>query len=143
MKKWCVFHILFLKQSVVTNGSVKIAPFDVRPSILELMKGDTGVLEVVFAPQSVRSYTQEITIVCDNCHVKHFTLRGQCTLCIIHNIKTVVWCNGVARASTNLWVFFKVHTSICRIIFLFNSFKNIVAFKDSEEVVFITVALEV
>uniref|UniRef100_A0A8W8MX88 Deleted in lung and esophageal cancer protein 1 n=1 Tax=Magallana gigas TaxID=29159 RepID=A0A8W8MX88_MAGGI len=63
-------------KSVVTNGSVKIAPFDVRPSILELMKGDTGVLEVVFAPQSVRSYTQEITIVCDNCHVKHFTLRG-------------------------------------------------------------------
>lgn len=144
MKKWCVFHILFLKQSVVTNGSVKIAPFDVRPSILELMKGDTGVLEVVFAPQSVRSYTQEITIVCDNCHVKHFTLRGQCTLCIIHNIKTVVWCNGVARASTNLCFFvFKVHTSICRIIFLFNSFKNIVAFKDSEEVVFITVAPEV
>lgn len=95
-----------MKQSVVTNGSVKIAPFDVRPSILELMKGDTGVLEVVFAPQSVRSYTQEITIVCDNCHVKHFTLKGQCNLCIIHSIKTVVGCNGVAIASTNLWGFF-------------------------------------
>lgn len=82
--------ILFLKQSVVTNGSVKIAPFDVRPSILELMKGDTGVLEVVFAPQSVRSYTQEITIVCDNCHVKHFTLKGQCTWCMSRVTKILV-----------------------------------------------------
>jgi hypothetical protein len=63
-------------QSVVTNGSVKIPPFDVRPSMLELMKGDTGVLEVVFAPHSIRKYTQEVTIVCDNCHVKHFTLKG-------------------------------------------------------------------
>ena len=63
-------------QSVVTNGSVKIPPFEVRPSILELMKGDTGVLEVVFAPHAVRSFTQEITIVCDNCQVKHFTLKG-------------------------------------------------------------------
>lgn len=75
---------------MVTNGSVKIAPFDVRPSILELMKGDTGVLEVVFAPQSVRSYTQEITIVCDNCHVKHFTLKGQCTWCMSHVTKILV-----------------------------------------------------
>ncbi|XP_061179869.1 deleted in lung and esophageal cancer protein 1-like isoform X2 [Saccostrea echinata] len=64
-------------KSVVTNGNVKIPPFDVRPSMLELMKGDTGMLEVVFAPHSVRSYSQEITIVCDNCHVKHFTLKGE------------------------------------------------------------------
>nr|XP_022304299.1 deleted in lung and esophageal cancer protein 1-like isoform X2 [Crassostrea virginica] len=67
-------------KSVVTNGSVKIPPFEVRPSILELMKGDTGVLEVIFAPHAVRSFTQEITIVCDNCHVKHFTLKGEAQL---------------------------------------------------------------
>ena len=79
----CDVLVLFLMlhrppfiQSVVTNGSVKIPPFEVRPSILELMKGDTGVLEVIFAPHAVRSFTQEITIVCDNCHVKHFTLKG-------------------------------------------------------------------
>ncbi|XP_056008414.1 deleted in lung and esophageal cancer protein 1-like isoform X2 [Ostrea edulis] len=64
-------------KSVVTNGSVQIPPFDVRPSMLELMKGDTGVMEVVFAPHAIRKFTQEITIVCDNCQVKHFTLKGE------------------------------------------------------------------
>lgn len=64
-------------------------------------------------------------------------------MCIIYNIKIVVGCNGVVRVLINLWGFFKVYISICRIIFLFNSFKNIVVFKDFEEVVFIIVVLEV
>lgn len=68
-------HILSF-QSVVTNGTVSMSPFDVRPSVLELMKGETGVIEVVFSPKQVRSFTQEVTLVCDNCHIKHFLLRG-------------------------------------------------------------------
>lgn len=65
-------------------------------------------------------------------------------MCIIYSIKIVVGCNGVVRVLINLCFFvFKVYISICRIIFLFNSFKNIVVFKDFEEVVFIIVVLEV
>ncbi|XP_069130810.1 deleted in lung and esophageal cancer protein 1-like isoform X4 [Argopecten irradians] len=63
-------------KSVVRNGSVIIQPFEVRPSVLELMKGESGVIEIIFTPPSVKSYTQDITLVCDNCHVKHFTIKG-------------------------------------------------------------------
>ena len=65
-----------LFQSVVRNGSVSLPPFIVRPSVLELMKGESGVIEVIFSPPSVKSYKQEMTLVCDNCHVQHFTLEG-------------------------------------------------------------------
>lgn len=64
-------------KSVVTNGSVSLPPFDVRPSVLELMKGESGVLEVVFSPKAVRHFSQEMTLVCDNCNVRHFLLQGE------------------------------------------------------------------
>ncbi|XP_033743778.1 deleted in lung and esophageal cancer protein 1-like isoform X2 [Pecten maximus] len=63
-------------KSVVRNGSVLIQPFEIRPSVLELMKGESGVIEIIFTPPSVKSFNQEITLVCDNCHVKHFTIKG-------------------------------------------------------------------
>ncbi|XP_060064823.1 deleted in lung and esophageal cancer protein 1-like [Ylistrum balloti] len=63
-------------KSVVRNGSVSIQPFEIRPSVLELMKGESGVIEIIFTPPSVKSYSQEVTLVCDNCHVKHFTIKG-------------------------------------------------------------------
>lgn len=63
-------------QSVVTNGAVAMPPFNVRPSVVELMKGESGVIEVIFSPKSVRSFTQEMTLVCDNCNVSHFMLQG-------------------------------------------------------------------
>lgn len=62
---------------MVTNGSVSLPPFDVRPSVLELMKGESGVLEVVFSPKAVRHFSQEMTLVCDNCNVRHFLLQGK------------------------------------------------------------------
>ncbi|KAK3108686.1 hypothetical protein FSP39_013370 [Pinctada imbricata] len=64
-------------KSVVVNGGVALPPFEIRPSVLELTKGQTGIMEVIFTPQSIKSYTQEMTIVCDNCHVRHFTLKGE------------------------------------------------------------------
>ncbi|XP_021361346.1 deleted in lung and esophageal cancer protein 1-like isoform X1 [Mizuhopecten yessoensis] len=63
-------------KSVVRNGSVHIQPFEIRPSVLELMKGESGVIEIIFTPPSVKSYSQDVTLVCDNCHVKHFTIKG-------------------------------------------------------------------
>ncbi|CAG2230526.1 unnamed protein product [Mytilus edulis] len=64
-------------KSVVTNGAVAMPPFNVRPSVVELMKGESGVIEVIFSPKSVRSFTQEMTLVCDNCNVSHFMLQGE------------------------------------------------------------------
>ncbi|KAK3588190.1 hypothetical protein CHS0354_012251 [Potamilus streckersoni] len=64
-------------KSSVNNGSVHLPPFEIRPSVLELLMGETGVIEVVFCPPAVKTYTQEFVMVCDNCHVKHFTLKGE------------------------------------------------------------------
>lgn len=71
-------HHKFLSQfqSVMVNGSVILPPFEIRPSTMELASGQTTVIEVMFRPTAVRIYTQEFTILCDNCHAKHFTLKG-------------------------------------------------------------------
>ncbi|XP_033106181.1 deleted in lung and esophageal cancer protein 1-like [Anneissia japonica] len=56
---------------------VKLEPFDVQPAMFELPAGYSTLLQVVFTPPSVETFTQNITMVCDNCHVKHFTLKGE------------------------------------------------------------------
>ncbi|CAC5401955.1 unnamed protein product [Mytilus coruscus] len=79
INSWVFGHKKFgsSKSSVVTNGAVAMPPFNVRPSVVELMKGESGVIEVIFSPKSVRNFTQEMTLVCDNCNVQHFTLQGE------------------------------------------------------------------
>ncbi|PVD31091.1 hypothetical protein C0Q70_10369 [Pomacea canaliculata] len=64
-------------KSVMVNGSVILTPFEIRPSTIELASGQTTVIEIMFRPTAVRIYTQEFTILCDNCHAKHFTLKGE------------------------------------------------------------------
>ncbi|XP_060555800.1 deleted in lung and esophageal cancer protein 1-like isoform X2 [Ruditapes philippinarum] len=64
-------------KSVVRNGSVSIPPFDVRPSVIDIGPGQTGVMEIVFQPPSVKSYQIDMCMVCDNCNVRHFTLKGE------------------------------------------------------------------
>jgi len=64
-------------QSVVRNGNVPIPPFDVRPSVLEIGPNQTGLMEIVFQPPQVKSYTMDMCMVCDNCNVKHFKLTGK------------------------------------------------------------------
>ncbi|XP_013414779.1 deleted in lung and esophageal cancer protein 1 [Lingula anatina] len=64
-------------KNVSSTGSVQVPPFEIRPSVFELHHGDTMLLEVIFTPPSVKEYTQSLTIVCDNCHVQHFTIRGE------------------------------------------------------------------
>jgi hypothetical protein len=62
-------------QSIAGGGAVSLtAPFEVRPTVLELPRGATGIIEVMFSPPSVRQYTQEMTMVCDNCQVRHFMI---------------------------------------------------------------------
>ena len=54
-----------------------MAPFEVRPAVFELDRGQAVKLEVLFAPGDVKSYSEQMTMVCDNCHVKHFTITGR------------------------------------------------------------------
>ncbi|XP_052246606.1 deleted in lung and esophageal cancer protein 1-like isoform X3 [Dreissena polymorpha] len=63
-------------KSVVRNGNVPIPPFDVRPSVLDVGPDQTALMEIVFQPPSVKSYSVDFCLVCDNCNVKHFTVKG-------------------------------------------------------------------
>ncbi|KAK7110848.1 deleted in lung and esophageal cancer protein 1-like isoform X2 [Littorina saxatilis] len=64
-------------KSVIKNGAVALTPFELRPSTLELDRGQLTVIEVMFRPPMTRVYTQDFTILCDNCHVQHFTVKGE------------------------------------------------------------------
>ena len=64
-------------QSATALGTVIIVPFEVRPPFFELDRGQSIVLEVLFAPMEVKAYEAQLTCVCDNCHIRHFTLTGK------------------------------------------------------------------
>lgn len=68
--------LYFVLQSVVRNGNVPIPPFDIRPSVLEVGSNQTGLMEIVFQPPAVRTYSVDMCLVCDNCNVKHFKITG-------------------------------------------------------------------
>ena len=38
---------------------------------------DTVVMDIVFQPPQVKSYSVDMCLVCDNCNVKHFTIKGK------------------------------------------------------------------
>ena len=38
---------------------------------------DTVVMDIVFQPQQVKSYSVDICMVCDNCNMKHFSIKGK------------------------------------------------------------------
>ncbi|XP_028825910.1 deleted in lung and esophageal cancer protein 1 isoform X2 [Denticeps clupeoides] len=72
-KQWPAFDL----KSVVKASYAEGLPFAVCPSLFELLPGQATVLEVVFFPSTAELFSQDFTIVCDNCHVKHITLQGQ------------------------------------------------------------------
>ena len=45
---------------------------------------DTVVMDIVFQPPQVKSYSVDMCMVCDNCNVKHFTIKGEyyCEPCL-------------------------------------------------------------
>ncbi|XP_041478167.1 deleted in lung and esophageal cancer protein 1-like [Lytechinus variegatus] len=63
--------------SVATGDRVNLTPFQLYPAVFEIMEGHAIPLQVSFKPTDSQVYEEEITIVCDNCTVKHFTLKGE------------------------------------------------------------------
>ena len=63
-------------QSATNSSKVDLAPFQIQPAILELLAGHTIPIQVTFTPTSVKHFSRDITMVCDNCTVKHFTIKG-------------------------------------------------------------------
>ena len=37
---------------------------------------DTVVMDIVFQPPQVKSYSVDMCMVCDNCYVKYFSIKG-------------------------------------------------------------------
>ncbi|XP_041040695.1 deleted in lung and esophageal cancer protein 1 isoform X2 [Carcharodon carcharias] len=63
-------------RSVAAAGFLDVTPFAVRPAVFELNPGQALILEVAFLPPSSETFSQTITMVCDNCQVKDFVLTG-------------------------------------------------------------------
>ncbi|XP_018408981.1 PREDICTED: deleted in lung and esophageal cancer protein 1 [Nanorana parkeri] len=63
-------------RSIATAGFVEQAPFGIHPAMFELYPGQETVIEVVFYPTSLDTYSEDFTIVCDNCQIKDLTLTG-------------------------------------------------------------------
>ncbi|XP_077978029.1 deleted in lung and esophageal cancer protein 1-like [Glandiceps talaboti] len=69
-KSWPTAKFQSVSQVVDTQ------PFEVRPAVFELPGNQAIIIEVAFSPTCIETFTQEITVICDNCQVKHFTLKG-------------------------------------------------------------------
>ena len=69
----------FCLQSVTGMNSVALYPFEVCPPNFELKHGQSLTLEVLFSPRAIETYTHQMTMVCDNCHVRHFDIKGSWT----------------------------------------------------------------
>ena len=39
---------------------------------------DTVVMDIVFQPPQVKSYSMDMSMVYDNCNVKNFSIKGKC-----------------------------------------------------------------
>ncbi|XP_030846689.1 deleted in lung and esophageal cancer protein 1 isoform X1 [Strongylocentrotus purpuratus] len=63
--------------SVATGDRVNLPPFQLYPAVFEIMEGHAIPLQVSFKPTDTQIYEEEITVVCDNCTVKHFILKGE------------------------------------------------------------------
>ncbi|XP_078378630.1 deleted in lung and esophageal cancer protein 1-like isoform X2 [Oculina patagonica] len=57
-------------------GSVSAEPFELKPAMFKLDAGQVITLEITFCPTSAKYFKEEVVFVCDNCHVKEFSLEG-------------------------------------------------------------------
>ncbi|XP_073236262.1 deleted in lung and esophageal cancer protein 1-like isoform X3 [Porites lutea] len=57
-------------------GSIVAELFELKPAIFKLNAGDVATLEITFCPTSAKFFQEEIVFICDNCHVKEFSLEG-------------------------------------------------------------------
>ena len=80
--------LISLQSVVHDNGNLPIPPFDIRPAVLEIAKDDTVVMDIEFQPPQVKSYSVDMCMVCDNCNVKHFSIKGKhyCEPCLGNSV---------------------------------------------------------
>eukprot|EP00798_Chlamydomonas_sp_ICE-L_P024309 gene24309-9913_t len=57
----------------------QVGPFQVWPLFLDMQPGDEVSLSVAYEPQSIGSDEERLLIVCDNCQVNSFLLKGTAT----------------------------------------------------------------
>ncbi|PIK33825.1 putative deleted in lung and esophageal cancer protein 1 [Apostichopus japonicus] len=68
-------------KSVSAGDKTELPPFLIQPAMFELQAGHAISLYITFSPRSASVFEKMVTIVCDNCNVKHFTIKAQ------HHIK--------------------------------------------------------
>lgn len=64
-------------QSSVNPALLDAQPFQIRPAIFELGHKETTLIEVIFRPNSLGESSDEVLMLCDNCHMKEFTVTGE------------------------------------------------------------------
>ena len=56
---------------------VTFGPFELSPSYFEVLSGAHMAFTVKFSPPAVGTYTSGFVVVCDNCDVTRYTVRGE------------------------------------------------------------------
>lgn len=57
-------------------GSIVADPFELKPAMFKLGAGEATTIQITFCPSSAKFFKEEVVFVCDNCHVKEFTIEG-------------------------------------------------------------------
>ncbi|XP_074658571.1 deleted in lung and esophageal cancer protein 1-like isoform X2 [Tubulanus polymorphus] len=63
-------------KTAVNPECLQVAPFSISPSVFDLKSGESTLLEVVFQPTGIETYQRNICMICDNCQVRNYTIRG-------------------------------------------------------------------
>jgi len=70
-------------QSVATVGVVRLGDsFEARPVMFDIPAGQTALLDVLFAPRFIGEFSESLSIICDNCHVRHLTVTGMLSMLV-------------------------------------------------------------
>ncbi|CAK8688669.1 unnamed protein product [Clavelina lepadiformis] len=63
-------------KTVVNPSCLDLGVFQIRPSVFEVLAGERISLELLFAPDEIKDYSEDLVLICDNCQVKYFTIQG-------------------------------------------------------------------
>lgn len=64
-----------------TSSSALVGPFSIYPNWLELQPGEQANLTVTFSSVEPGVHQEQVVLICDNCHVKEFTLKVGIGMC--------------------------------------------------------------
>lgn len=65
------------KASLPADHTLSVPPFQIQPAYFEMEPGKLISLKLFFAPTDLKVYEEEFFILCDNCQIKKFTIRGE------------------------------------------------------------------